>query len=557
MVRKSRFSRLRPAAKAPDAARIPAGGPPPASDGSAAEIVIVAACPECGAPVEMAETAAAAACGFCASLLAVDGGGAVRHYRMQDAIGHAGALAEIVIEEAMLAKRAEIFARKELSADDDHPQGLALSLLPTDDRLELCAHEAQVRRSTRVREASLFYAPYWHFDRLLITATLLREARSRTKRIDVSLDDWEVSIPAYPGAINLRDERLRINSAHVELLTRGEAGHDFPALPAETELARAIEELPHAMAADLGGADELVTWLRPLPLRARLVYKPYWSATIDSEGVTRQLLVDGTYRRIAGNFAIEEGRALARLLSPGPVYPEQPPRVRVAAFECPVCGDEAPSAAHRMLPIIFCKSCHRALARNGAALDELAYLIPADLHATGRDAVWLPAYRVAVRYRYQGTAIALGELSRLLAPPMARDRVAGSLDHLYVPAFPTFRPGRPGSHSIECLRACRALLGSELRLVTGRIPLDLEPRLIGTALSPGHARELACAALYLLPDRVAHLTSAEARLLLEPESLVATGVELLVLPYRDDGDRLISTVGLAPAPRGLLLGGAT
>jgi len=470
---------------------VPAPRPGPAR-ADEHEFAIELRCPTCGAAVAVPVYHRMARCGFCGSEHVVAGRSGTLAAVVPDALASEEAVKAAVAKHLRHRRYLELYDRR-VAPLVPEPRfavggpGDDVMLEPEEGTAAVNAAEAEVARAAdawgaeiagrlELRSWRRFLSPYWHRFGTLYQAAFGRDAGGG-KRMEFAVVTVEASVPASPAPLPAMGKLSYLRALRP---LRGAPEAALPALPVEfgaEEIDRRAQQ-PERRSAELQ--------IRPIAVHAALVsevvalvYRPWHVATVELDGRTLDLLLDG------GSGAVEgEPPRLGREPAPLPEEPGEPPAL--APSRCPECGGALPfdpdAVAH------LCRNCFRVVAMSAGRWATVPYL-----REEPRPGQWqVPFWRFPLRLR-----TATGDL--ILDLPHLTDGIDAAYDQIgdrpqveqrfLVPAFRT-RVSKTGIRLYRRLwpvvQRSRPAPGRE------RFALDRPPeRVVGVTLGAAEARAFA------------------------------------------------------------------
>lgn len=433
----------------PEPVRPPAPKPQPARPSEPHEggFCLELTCPTCGASLAVPVYHRMSRCGFCGSVHAVTGRSETLICVIPDAVTDEGALKAAVLK--------HLSHRRYLTLYDQRVRPLiAGSGFARDERGEesgllaeertpafVNAVEAEVARAAETYAANIaprlavrawrrFLSPYWHRFGTLYQAAFGRDAAG-TKRMEFTVATIEGSVAACRAPLPPMGKLSYLRGLR-PLVGAPEAA--TPALPVEIEkeeIDRRLEQLGRR-STELS-LKAIAVHATLVPEVVALIYRPWHLATVEADGETFELLVDGG----AGTV---EGEAPACDLAPVPLAGLEAEPPTLAPSRCPECGADLPFAPDAEAHL--CRNCYRLVAMRGSRWTTVSYL-----HEEPVAGHWLvPFWRFPLRLR-----TATGAL--IVDLPHLTDGIDGTYDQIgdraqvqqafFVPAFRT-RVSRAG-----------------------------------------------------------------------------------------------------------------
>lgn len=404
-------------------------------------------CPTCGAELPVPVYNRMALCGFCNSEHLLVGHGAVTHAVVPDAVTTQETLVAAVVKHFRRIEYIRLFEQRVRPIIENQQraqeQGEQPSLTVPDNHPLVVAMERQVSSAADAYAAKLasrlvvrgwerFLAPYWHRFGTLYQAAFGRD-RDSAKRMELVVTTLEGSAPAssvpLPPMGKLSYLRA-LNPLH------GAPEASVPALPVELgqeEIDRKVQE-PTRRSSDL--SIQVITHVATfVPEVVALIYRPWHIASIEVDGRSCRLLVDGAGADVAGEpqwVGALEPKALGVTSAAA--------ELQLVPSRCPECGGDLEFAPDTVVHL--CRNCFRAVAMEGKKWRALPYYCEAP-----QPGAWMaPFWRFPVMVR-----TVTGELITDLAH--LADGIDGTLDqigdtpmrqeHVLVPAFRS-RVGKVG-----------------------------------------------------------------------------------------------------------------
>ncbi len=411
----------------------------PAEPGDDSGYSVAVRCTECGADVEVSVLQHMADCSWCGSRHVVVGHDEILHLTLPEKVtGDAGVRAA-VLDHYRYARYIELYKRHvaplERQATMATPDGkivdrpeIRAAAAAAEARITRQADDYRARLDTELRlgELTHFLAPYWHGMGTLYEAAFGRSPRDQEKQLAFAIGTVEASSAA---------------NATVELPGMGRLSYLRALQPAERMVGR-VPTLPvqsdvETLTGAYGNLDrkQLVRNLQVIRLGtafqaevSALLWRPWWTASVEAPGVHETLLVDAAAGSVAGHAPAIDPAALTELAV------EDGGSLRFVPMQCPVCGFEF--SFDRDAVLHFCSSCHRLFGVRGGSKLEVPYLRPAQVGDAEVDL--LPFWRFPLRLRTADGAL-LTDMAHL------KDGIDGTLDqigedapmghdHLLVPA---------------------------------------------------------------------------------------------------------------------------
>lgn len=501
---------------------------------AAGPLSLLLECPKCGAPLAVTDEMVTTTCEHCASLLLLETPSREEAYVADPLLTDAADLLDMVIAYRVLAHRAELM---EGLRDAD---GQVLPEFWIEGRL--AAFERELRATTRIVEAYVVHAPYWHVTGTIVQGLLCRHADG-PKHVRVRAWGVEHTVPAYGAGVSLRDRGLRLSRARVRPLTVREVRERGAFLPWQPFAPATFREIERWKLTDLDPTVQPVTRYGALVASRRvLVYRPYWLARIASGMKLAWVLADGSFRTIAGYPSPAEVRTILERVTTDPLRSGEASyrTVAIIASRCPDCGHEQRlDPRHR---IVICASCHLALRPAPKGIAVVRYSHARRGPSVRLDGDYLPFWRFDLSVAASGETAPVGRLeeyAQRIAPRAAMNESPPSPRgaHLWVPAFRllgTAAGDRAFKDIAEWVHA------AELEVLEGKIPLGGNARPAGVTVAEDEARELGTLALFAIHERAsaARLTTRAVQKWLVQAKLSLTNARLVLVPFDDRKDAL-------------------
>lgn len=445
-------------------------------------LLILLACPKCGAPFAADDETVSLACDHCGSLLVLGAPARDEIYFCEGQLRGPDEILDLFVGYRVQARRAEIVGRYRDREGQAPPDAWVAA--------QLADFERSLRGDTRLLEARRFHAPYWHITGKIVQGTLGRRADG-PKQVRLRAFAVEHSVPGYDAArANLRDRGLRLARSHVRPLTVRVVAERGPFLAARVAPDRPYREIDKWKLQNLEPGLEAVTRHGDFLFGRRvLVYRPYWLARVASDAGEQWILADDSFGTLAGYPDEAEARALLALATPDPLRSgeESYRRVHVSASRCPECGQE--QSLDSRYWFVVCPNCHRGLVPDPGGLRLASYAHATSDGTPELDGDWLPFWRFPFSVRVPGvTAASLEDYAKIVFPKGPPPGFAARGPHLWVPAFRLLGT----EQGDEAFQACVAWShAAGLAADDSKIPLGGHPALWGSSLAEGDARELA------------------------------------------------------------------
>jgi DNA-directed RNA polymerase subunit RPC12/RpoP len=460
------------------------------ADGREAGFALELRCPTCGAAVSVPLYHLMVRCEFCGSEHVVTGRSGTLVVVVPDAVTSEAAVKTVVLKYLRHLHYLELYERRVRPLlpgsgfEADQRSGEAAMLAPERTPALLNALEAEVAHAAdayatgiaprlELRSWQRFLSPYWHRMGTLYQAGFGRDAEG-VKRMEFAVTTIEGSLSATQAPLPAMGKLSYLRTLR-PLLGSPEAS--IPALPVELgeeeignrvqQTGRRSTELP---------VTPIAFHTTLVPEIVALVYRPWHLATLELDGKSLDLLLDGGASVVEGETPVLEH-------APTPLADLEGEPPTLAPSRCPECGGDltfAPDAVAHL-----CRTCYRMVVLRGSHWTVIPYAH--EEPAAGR---WLvPFWSFPLRFR-TATGGLIVDLAHLT------DGVDGTYDQIgdrpqrqqqvFVPAFRT-RVGRSGVRLYRQLwpLAQQPHRGLQSERFTRARPPE---RVVEVTLPPGEAR---------------------------------------------------------------------